>query len=90
MKKAEMVAKLAESTGMTKKDAQKALEGVIGSISNELKSGGSITLKGFGSFTVAERKPRTGRNPQTGQPITIPDRRVTRFKAGKLLKDAIG
>ena len=90
MKKTEMVAKLAESNGMTKADAQKALNGVIGIISDELKAGGTVTLKSFGTFSVAERKPRTGRNPQTGQPIDIPARRVARFKAGKVLKDAVG
>ena len=90
MKKAEMVSKLAESTGMTKKDAQKALAGVLNIISNELKAGGTVTLTGFGTFSVAERKARAGRNPQTGQPIDIPAARVPKFKAGKLLKDAVG
>ena len=90
MNKTEMVSKLAESTGMTKADSQKALDGVIGIISDELKDGGTVTLTGFGTFTVAERKPRTGRNPQTGQPIDIPASRVPRFKAGKVLKDLVG
>lgn len=90
MNKTEMVSKLAESTGMTKADSQKALDGVIGIISDELKDGGTVTLTGFGTFTVAERKPRTGRNPQTGQPIDIPASRVPRFKAGKVLKDVVG
>ena len=90
MKKAEMVSKLAESTGMTKKDAQKALAGVLNIISNELKAGGTVTLTGFGTFSVAERKARTGRNPQTGQPIDIPAARVPRFKAGKVLKESVG
>jgi DNA-binding protein HU-beta len=66
MNKTEMIAKLAEKNGMTKKDAQKALEGLIEIISDEIKDGGSVTLTGFGTFPVADRKPRIGRNPQTG------------------------
>lgn len=90
MNKAEMVARLAEKTGTTQKDAQKALDGVIGIISDELKDGGSVTLTGFGTFSIAERKPRTGRNPRTGEPLDIPAARVPRFKAGKVLKETVG
>ena len=90
MKKAGMVDRLAEVTGMSKKDAQKALDGMIEIITGELKSGGNVTLTGFGSFSVAERKARTGRNPQTGEQIDIPAARVPKFKAGKVLKDAVG
>jgi DNA-binding protein HU-beta len=89
MNKTEMIAKLAEKNGMTKKDAQKALEGLIEIISDEIKDGGSVILTGFGTFSIAERKPRTGRNPQTGQPIDIPAARVPKFKAGKQLKDVV-
>ncbi len=90
MNKTDMVTKLAEKNGMTKADAQKALNSLIEIISDEIKDGGRVALTGFGTFSIAERKPRTGRNPQTGQPIDIPARRVARFKAGKLLKDAVG
>jgi DNA-binding protein HU-beta len=90
MNKTDMVTKLAEKNGMSKKDAQKALESVVEIISGELKDGGSVTLTGFGTFSIAERKPRTGRNPQTGQPIDIPAKRVPKFKAGKLLKGVVG
>ncbi len=90
MKKAGMVDRLAEVTGMTKKDAQKALDGMIEIITGELKSGGNVTLTGFGTFSVAERKARTGRNPQTGEQINIPAARVPKFKAGKVLKDSVG
>ncbi len=90
MKKAGMVDRLAEVTGMTKKDAQKALDGVINIITDELKGGGNVTLTGFGTFSVAERKARTGRNPQTGEQINIPAARVPKFKAGKVLKDSVG
>jgi DNA-binding protein HU-beta len=89
MNKTDMVTKLAEKNGMTKKDAQKALEGLIEIISDEIKDGGSVILTGFGTFSIAERKPRTGRNPQTGQPIDIPAARVPKFKAGKQLKDVV-
>jgi len=85
-----MVAKLAETNGMSKKDAQKALESVVGIISGELKEGGSVVFKGFGTFSVAERQVRIGRHPQTGEPIDIPAKRVPKFKAGKNLKDLVG
>lgn len=90
MNKQEMVSNLAEKAGITKADAQKALDGVIKIISNELKDGGNVTLTGFGSFSVTERKARTGRNPQNGDPIDIPAARVPKFKAGKNLKDLVG
>jgi DNA-binding protein HU-beta len=88
MTKGQLVAKLAESTGMTKTDAQRALDGVIKTITDELKEG-EHSLTGFGSFSVTERKARTGRNPQNGESINIPAARVPKFKAGKLLKDAV-
>ncbi|RQD66698.1 MAG: HU family DNA-binding protein [Desulfonatronovibrio sp. MSAO_Bac4] len=87
MNKQEMVAKLAEKAQMTKADAQKALDGVVKIISDELKDGGKVILTGFGSFSVTERKARTGRNPQNGEPINIPASRVPKFKAGKNLKE---
>lgn len=90
MNKTKLVAALAQKNGMTKADAQKALEGILSIISGELKDGGSVTLTGFGTFSVAERKARTGRNPQTGQPIDIAAARVPKFKAGKVLKDSVG
>ena len=89
MNKTEMVAKLAETNGMSKKDAQKALESVVGIISGELKEGGSITLTGFGTFSVAERQVRIGRHPKTGEPIDIPAAKVPKFKAGRQLKDTV-
>jgi DNA-binding protein HU-beta len=89
MNKTDMVTKLAEKNGMTKKDAQKALNSLIEIISDEIKDGGRVALTGFGTFSIAERKPRTGRNPQTGQPIDIPAARVPKFKAGKVLKESV-
>ena len=90
MNKTQLVSRLAQDTGMTKADADKALNGIIQIISEQMKSGDKIILTGFGTFSVGERAPRTGRNPQTGQPIDIPARRVAKFKAGKVLKDAVG
>ena len=90
MTKGELVAILAETTGMTKKDCHKALNGLIEIITDELKDGGSVALTGFGTFSVSKRNPRTGRNPQTGEPIDIPASRAPKFKAGKVLKNAVG
>ncbi len=89
MNKTEMIERLAQKTGMTKADSQKALEGVLEVVSEELKSGNSVALTGFGTFTVTERKPRTGRNPRTGAEINIPAARVPKFKPGKNLKEAV-
>ena len=73
----------------TKKDAQAAVECVLSSITNALGNGASVSLIGFGTFKVAERKARQGRNPQTGQQMTIPAGKVPKFSAGKALKDAV-
>jgi len=89
MNKKEMIERLARKTGMTKADSQRALDGVLDVVFEELKSGNSVSLAGFGSFTVAERKPRTGRNPQTGAEINIPAAKVPKFKPGKKLKEAV-
>jgi len=89
MNKKQMVDSLAQKSGMTKADAQKALDGVVDIISEQLKNGDQVALPGFGTFTVAERKPRTGRNPQTGAEINIPAARVPKFKPGKKLKEAV-
>ena len=89
MNKKEMIERLAQKTDMTKTDSQKALEGVLDVVFEELRSGNSVSLTGFGTFTVAERKPRTGRNPQTGAEINIPAAKVPKFKPGKKLKDAV-
>ncbi len=90
MNKTEMVSRLAEKNGMTKAGAHKALQGMMDIIAEQLRSGDTVTLTGFGTFSVVERKARTGRNPQTGKPISIAAARVPKFKAGKLLKEAVG
>lgn len=89
MTKAELVTKMAKGSGMTKKAAEIALESTLKSIRDSLKKGKKVTLVGFGTFSVARRAARNGRNPQTGRAIRIPAARVPRFKAGKDLKSAI-
>lgn len=89
MTKSELVAKIAEETGLSKKDAEKALAGFITVVTNELKKGEKIQLVGFGTFEVTERAAREGRNPATKQTITIPASKALKFKAGKALKDTL-
>jgi DNA-binding protein HU-beta len=85
MNKAELIAKLSDDTGITKTQANAALDSFIEAVTKTLKGGGKVTLVGFGTFTVSKRKARKGRNPQTGAEINIKARKVARFKAGKEL-----
>ena len=89
MNKTELVAKIAEGAGMSKVDAKKALEATLDAITAAVKAGDKVALVGFGTFSVRDRAARTGRNPQTGKEITIPAGKVTGFRAGKALKDAV-
>ena len=89
MNKQELIAKIAKDTEMSKASAAAAVESLIDGITKSLKKGDAITFVGFGTFKTAQRKARTARNPQTGDPIKIPKRRVVRFTAGKALKDAV-
>ena len=89
MNKTELVAAMAEKTGLSKKDAESALNAFTGVVAEELKKGEKIQLVGFGTFEVSERAARTGRNPQTGEEMTIAASKAPKFKAGKALKDAI-
>ena len=89
MNKANLVDMLASKTGMTKKDASDALDSVLDAIMDALSKGDKVTITGFGTFEVRQRKARVGRNPQTGEEITIPARKVAAFRAGKGLKDAV-
>lgn len=89
MNKGDFVAAIAESADMTKADAERAVEAVFSVVKQALKSGDSISLVGFGTFSVRKRAARTGRNPRTGDTITIKASKVPAFKAGKALKDAI-
>ena len=89
MNKAELVAAMAEKTGLTKKDAENALKAFTDVVAEELKKGEKIQLVGFGTFEVSERAARTGRNPQTGEEMEIPASKAPKFKAGKALKDIV-
>ncbi|WP_119396482.1 HU family DNA-binding protein [Salinibius halmophilus] len=89
MNKSELVDKVAESADIPKAVAARALDAVIGSVTDALKNDDQVVLVGFGTFQVKERAARTGRNPQTGAEIQIAAAKVPSFKAGKALKDAV-
>lgn len=89
MNKAELVAKVAEKTELSKRDAEKAVNAFISSVSESLANGEPVQLVGFGSFIVTERAARDGRNPATGKVIRIEAKRVVGFRAGKGLKDMV-
>ena len=89
MKKAELVAAVAEKTALSKKDSEKAVNAAFEAITEALVAGGKVQLVGFGSFETKERNARVGRNPRTKEEIQIPASRVPAFKAGKALKDAV-
>ena len=89
MNKTELVAAMADKAGLTKKDADAALKAFTEVVEETLKAGDSIQLIGFGTFEVAERAERNGRNPQTGAEMVIPASKAPKFKAGKALKDAL-
>jgi DNA-binding protein HU-beta len=89
MTKAELVDAVAKSASLTKASAEKAVGAFITTVSGALKKGDRVTLVGFGSFEVASRKARTGRNPQTGKEIKIAAAKVPKFRPGKALKDAV-
>jgi DNA-binding protein HU-beta len=90
MNKAELIEQVATGAGLSKADAKRALDAFIDATTKELKKkNGRVSLVGFGSFTVAKRAARTGRNPQTGQEIKIGAKNVVRFKAGSDLSDAV-
>ncbi len=89
MNKTELIAAMAESADLSKKDAEKALKAFVDVITEELKKGEKVQLVGFGTFEVSERAERTGRNPQTKETITIAASKAPKFKAGKALKDAL-
>jgi DNA-binding protein HU-beta len=89
MTKAELIAQVAGEAQIRKVDAEKAVNSLIKIISGTLKSQGRLALAGFGTFMVAQRKAREGRNPQTGSPIKIPATKVVKFKPGKQLKETV-
>ena len=89
MSKQELVNFMADKAGLSKKDAEAALAGFVDGVKGALKKGDSVTLVGFGTFSVSKRGARQGRNPQTGATINIPARNVPVFKAGKGLKETV-
>ena len=89
MSKAELVEKIADQAKLTKVDAERALNAFINVVTASLKGGDDVTLVGFGTFAVGKRAERSGRNPQTGEAITIAAKNVVKFKPGKGLRDGI-
>ena len=89
MNKTELVASVAEKSGLTKKDSEKAVNAVLAAVTESLEKGEKVQLVGFGTFEVRERKARKAQNPQTKEEITIPATKVPAFKAGKGLKDVV-
>lgn len=89
MNKSDLVSAIAEASGLTKADSKKALNATTEAIKSALAKGESIQLIGFGTFSISERSARTGRNPQTGKEIQIAAKKVTKFKPGKALDEAV-
>ncbi|QJQ94366.1 MULTISPECIES: nucleoid-associated protein HU-beta [Halomonadaceae] len=89
MNKSELIEAIAASADIPKAAASRALDAMVESVTESLKKGDSVSLVGFGTFTVKDRAARTGRNPQTGKPIEISAAKVPSFKAGKALKDSV-
>ena len=89
MNRAELIAAMAKKADLTQKDAEKALKAFTDVVADELKKGDKIQLVGFGTFEVGERAAREGRNPRSGETMTIAACKAPKFKAGKALKDAI-
>jgi DNA-binding protein HU-beta len=89
MNKTELVAAVAEKAELSKKDSEAAVKAVVEAVTEELAKGGKVQLVGFGTFEVAQRAARTGKNPQTGKEIKIAACKAPKFKAGKALKDAV-
>ncbi len=89
MNKSDLVDKVAEDAELTKADANDAITSVVEGIQESLSRGEKVTLVGFGTFSVRERSARKGRNPQTGETIQIPAKKVAKFKPGKHLREAV-
>lgn len=85
MNKTDLINAIAAETGLTKADAAKALNATTAAIANAVKAGDKVTLVGFGTFAPTERPARTGKNPRTGEALTIPAKKVVKFKAGSEL-----
>jgi len=89
MNKSDLIVQIAAGANITKAKADQALNAIVSGVTKDLKKGNSVTLVGFGTFSVRNRAARKGRNPQTGAKINIPASRSPKFKAGKALKEAV-
>lgn len=89
MNKGDLINQIAGSAGLSKADAEKALDATLETIIGALKEGDKVTLIGFGTFSISHREERQGRNPQTNKTITIPAKNVVKFKAGKNFTDSV-
>ena len=89
MNKTDLIAKIADKAELSKKDAEKALNAFVDSVAEALKAGDKVALVGFGTFEVRARAEKQGRNPKTGETMTVPASKVPAFKAGKAFKDAV-
>lgn len=89
MNKNDLIAAVSDSADLSKADASKAVDAVFDSVATALKGGATVRLVGFGTFSVTQRAASQGRNPRTGEPISIPASNQPKFKAGKGLKDAV-
>lgn len=90
MNKTDLIAAVAEKSGIAKKDAERAVNATLDIITKQLREGGKVQLTGFGIFEVKDREARVGRNPRTKEPVQIPATRTPVFKASKALKDTVG
>lgn len=89
MNKADLINHISDQAEITRAAAERALNAITGAVQSTLRKGGTVTLVGFGTFAVAKRAARTGRNPRNGEPVKIKARKVPKFSAGKALKDAL-
>ena len=89
MNKTELIARIAETANLTKKDSETALNATLASVQESLVAGEKVVLTGFGTFEVRNRKERVGHNPRTNEKINIPAQKSPAFKAGKVLKEAV-
>jgi DNA-binding protein HU-beta len=90
MNKGQLVDRMAQAAGISKTAADKALNGFMDAVTDALGQGDKVTLVGFGTFHISERKGRTGRNPRTGAPIEIKEKKIVRFKPGTRLSETVG
>lgn len=89
MKKSELIAQLADSNDLSRRQAEKVIDDFLELIADELAKGEKVVLSGFGTFEVRTRVARSGRNPRTGEEINVPEQKTPAFKVGKILKDAV-